>query len=59
MGFNMAKLKLTMIDGDQEWSAEMVHDPIKLDDTTWAWLKGAFVAVGFSGDTVEDFFDEQ
>ena len=55
----MNKIKLTLSDGEQEWSAELSREPMKLDDLTWDWLKGAFVAVGFSADNVKGFFDEQ
>ncbi len=55
----MNKIKLTLSDGEQEWSAELLREPIKLDELTWEWLKGAFVAVGFSASNVDAFFDDE
>jgi len=54
----MEKIKLTLFQDGQEWSAELSREPIVLDDLTWEWLKGAFKAIGFSDNQVNEFFDE-
>lgn len=52
-------IRLSLIHEDgQEWSAEMKNAPIILDELTWEWLKGAFVAIGYSTKQVAEFFDD-
>ncbi len=42
----------------QEWSATLDKEAIALDEMTWEWLKGAFVAVGYNANQVDDFFND-
>lgn len=36
-----------------------MSEPVNLDESTWDWLVGAFVAIGFSAENVKEFFDDQ
>ena len=51
-------LRLSYICEGEERRVELIREPCKLDESTWDWLKGAFVAIGFSPDNVKEFFDE-
>lgn len=52
-------LRLSYIDIDgNERRAELIAMPVRLDENTWHWLKGAFVGMGFAVENVEEFFSE-
>lgn len=50
-------LRLSYIVDDQEIRSEIIRESAKLDAQTWEWLKGAFVAIGFHEDNIEEFFE--
>lgn len=53
------RIKLSLIyDDGVEYSSQLtMPDHIDLREETWAWLKDAFVGIGFDQNTVDKFFN--
>ena len=50
-------LRLSYICQGVERRVDLIREPCKLDEETWDWLHGAFIAIGFARNNVDEFFN--